>query len=89
MRKTDLLTGPKLSEIRSTGDEREKYENSDNDSNNGRGVTVYGCRPDNGGATTEGATTGAGADERDENYCSGESEEDASRTGPEQSTDET
>src|SRR5438552_5218429 len=58
--------------------ERRLYEDTDNDSHNGIGFTVYGIRPDDGGATTD-----AGADERerDANYCAGEGEEDASRTG--------
>jgi hypothetical protein len=72
-KKPDLSTGPKLLEIRSTGDEREKYENSDNDSNNGGGATVYGDRPNNAGATT----ADAGADKRHANYCTGEREENA------------
>ena len=65
-------------------DERKKYENRDNDSNNGRGVTVYGVRPDNGGATTD-----AGADEGTADYCASEREENASRSGAEQTAGKT
>ena len=58
--------------------ERKNYENPDNDSNNGRGITVYGAWPDNGGATTD-----AGADEGHRDYCADEGEEDAPRAGAE------
>src|SRR5205814_3146015 len=79
--KRDLSTGPKLLGIRSKYGERKNYENTDNDSNNCGGVTVYGVRPDNGGATTN-----AGPDEGHADYCTSEGEEDASRAGAEQFT---
>jgi hypothetical protein len=47
----------------------ELYEDPDNNSDNC--VTITGVRPDNGAATV------AGADERNADYCAGESEEDA------------
>jgi hypothetical protein len=82
--KPDLSTGPKFLGIRSTKGERKNYENRDNDSNNCDGITVYGARPDNGGAATD-----AGADEGHADYCSGEGEENASRSGAEQTAGKT
>ena len=57
-----------------------KYEDTDIDSN--IGVTAHGARPD-------GTTTDAGADERNANYCANEREEDAPRSGADQSAGKT
>ena len=76
--------GQKIFRIRSTYRERKNYEDPDNDSNNGVGFTVDGVRPDDGGATTN-----AGADERNADYCAGEGQEDASRAGAEQTAGKT
>ena len=51
--KPDLSTGPKFFGIRSTEDERKKYEDCDNDSH--IGVTAHGARPASGAATDAGA----------------------------------
>src|SRR5713226_4261580 len=76
--------GPKIFRIRSTYDERKNYEDPDNYSDSGVGVAVDGVRPDDGGATTD-----ARADERNADYCAGKGQEDAPRTGAEQTGGET
>jgi hypothetical protein len=79
--KPDLSTGPKFFGIRSTEDERKKYEDCDNDSD--IGVTADGVRP------ASGAATDAGADKGTADYCSSESEKNAPRAGAEQTGDKT
>ena len=74
--KPDLSTGPKFFGIRSTEDERKKYEDCDNDSH--IGVTAHGARP------ASGAATDAGADKGTADYCPSESEKNAPRAGAEQ-----
>jgi hypothetical protein len=60
----------------------ELYEDPDNDSNNGVGVTVYGVRPD--GATT----ADAGTNEGNADNCADEKEEDT-RAGAGQTSGKT
>ena len=67
--------GQKFSGYEVHRDERKNYEDRDNYSDSGVGVTVYGVRPNDGGATTD-----ARADERNANYCASEGQEDAPRT---------